>query len=391
MQYVDQLELSGKKVFIRCDLNVPLDNNGNIADDMRIRAALPTISFARGAGAKVILASHLGRPKGKRVEEFSLRPVAKRLSELLNTEVKLAPDCIGDEVKALVEKLGPQDVLLLENLRFHEGETNNDLDYAKELAMLADVYVNDAFGTAHRAHASTAGITNFIKEKAGGFTMKKEMDYFTKAFDNPERPLVAIFGGAKISTKMAAIKHVAKTADKIIVGGAMANTFIAADGHEIGKSLYEADEFSAITDIRGAVANSGCELLLPTDFVVAQEFKAGVDTAVVGVAGISSSQMALDIGPETLESFKSALNDAKTIVWNGPMGAFEIDEFSSGTYGIVDALCQSKALTVVGGGDTDLALHNRHAFDKVDYVSTGGGAFLKLLEGAELPAIKALS
>lgn len=390
MKYINQLNLNGKQVFIRADLNVPFDEAGNIADELRIKESLPTIQYALEAGASVVLASHLGRPKGKPDMKYSLRPVGLRLAELTGRRVVFAPDCVGEETKALADQLKPGEVLLLENVRFHPEEEANDVNFAKQLAEMADVYVNDAFATAHRAHASTAAMAAFFKEKAGGFTMKNELEYFNKALSNPERPLIAIFGGAKVSTKMDAIRNVAKKADGIIIGGAMANTFFAAQGRSVGTSLFEPEQLKNAHEIETELKSSGCALHLPVDAVVAAEMKAGVTTEICDIASIPSTKKMLDIGPKSIEAFQRALSSAKTIVWNGPMGAFEIDEFSAGTYAIVDALANSKALTVVGGGDTDLALHKRHAMEKMSYVSTAGGAFLELLEGKILPAVEAL-
>ncbi len=390
MRYIDELNLQGKTVFIRADLNVPFDKNGGIADDNRILASIPTIDFALKAGAKVVLASHLGRPKGERNPTMSLKPVAKRIHELTKAPVIMAEDCVGQEVQSQAAALKVGEILLLENLRFHKEEEKNDMQFAEQLAALADVYVNDAFATAHRAHASTAGMTKHFKEKAGGFTLKSELEYFKKAFENPARPLVAIFGGAKVSTKMAAIRNVGKRADSILIGGAMANTFFVADGLSVGKSLFEPQEVENARAIKAELQASGCRLLLPTDVVVAAELKGGVPTSIVPINQIGSELMALDIGVESIKQFISALDGAGTIIWNGPMGAFETEEFSSGTYRLVDALVASSALTVVGGGDTDLALHRAHAFDKMDYVSTAGGAFLELLEGKTLPGVAAL-
>lgn len=389
MKYIDELDLKGKRVFIRSDLNVPFDNKGSISNDNRIRASLPTIEHARDAGARVIVTSHLGEPKQKD-ERFSLKPVAARLGELLGSKVIMAPDCIGPEVEKLVQALAPGEVLVLENPRFHGGEKKNDPDFAKQLAQLADVYVNDAFASCHRAHASVAGIADYVQEKAGGFILKSELGYFNKAFADPERPFIAVFGGAKVSTKMKAIKNVGTRADKIIVGGAMANTFFAAMGYGVGKSLYEQQEIPTAQEAEEWLRSNNCELFLPLDVVVAPELKSGVPTKVVPVNAIPEDMLALDIGPQTIKLFADALQDAKTIIWNGPMGAFETEEFSAGTYGVVDALAASPALTVVGGGDTDLALERRHAMEKMDYVSTAGGAFLTLLEGSPLPGVLAL-
>ena len=389
MKYIDQLQLEGKTVFVRADLNVPLDENGKIAEETRIKATVPTVKYALDHGAKVVLASHLGRPKGKDASQ-SLKPVAARLQELLGVPVTMAEDCIGPEVEAQAKALKPGSVLLLENLRFYKEEEKNDPAFAEKLSKLAEVYVNDAFATAHRAHASTAGMVPFMKICAGGFTLKDELEYFKKAFANPERPFVAVFGGAKVSTKLDAIKNVGTRANRIVLGGAMANTFFAADGLQVGKSLHEPDLLGTARETKKFLSEKGCELILPVDVVVASELKSGVPTKIVDIDKIPPDMMALDIGPKTVELFAGALADAKTIIWNGPMGAFETPEFASGTFAIVDLLCESKALTVVGGGDTDLALHQKHAFDKMDYVSTAGGAFLCMLEGAPLPAVEAL-
>ncbi len=389
MRYIDELQLENKRVFIRADLNVPLDDNGQIAEETRITASLPTIKKALAGGGRVIVASHLGRPKG-RDASASLKPVAERLAKHLGIPVTLADDCVGDSVKAKVNTLKVGDVLLLENLRFHKEEEKNDPAFAAQLAELADVYINDAFATAHRAHASTAGMVNLVKEAAGGYTLKDELSFFAKAFENPERPLVAIFGGAKVSSKITAIKNVGTRANRIILGGAMANTFFAADGLSVGKSLYEPEHLDTARDTKKFLAEHGCELVLPVDVVVASEMKSGVATKIVPISAIPSDMMALDVGPKSVELFGNTISDAKTIIWNGPVGAFEIDEFAAGTFGLIDKLIDSKALRVVGGGDTDLALHKRHALDKMSYVSTAGGAFLCLLEGELLPAVEIL-
>ena len=389
MKFIDQVDLKNKTVFIRADLNVPLDDAGEITDETRITASVPTIKFALDAGAKVIVASHLGRPKGREAGS-SLAPVAAKLAQHLKVQVTLADDCIGPEVERQANALKQNEVLLLENLRFHKEEEKNDPKFAEALSKLAEIYVNDAFATAHRAHASTEGMVKFVKVAVGGFTLKDELGFFAKAFDAPERPLIAIFGGAKVSTKIGAIKNVGARANRIILGGAMANTFFAADGLQVGKSLYEPEFLELARETRKFLAEKGCELVLPVDVVVAAEFKGGIPTSIVAIDAIPAQSMALDIGPKSVEVFKAAMSDAKTIIWNGPMGAFEIDEFAAGTYGIVDALISSPALTVVGGGDTDLALHKRHAMDKMGYVSTAGGAFLCLLEGELLPAVEAL-
>ncbi len=390
MKYIDQIDLNKKTVFLRADLNVPLDENGKISDETRIKATLITLEYALKQNAKVILCSHLGRPKGKDPKQ-SLKPVAERIAQLLKINVEFANDCIGEETEKKVKDLKFGEVLLLENLRFYKEEEENDIEFAKKLARLAEVYVDDAFAVSHRAHASLVGMVPLMKTAAAGFTIKNEMEYFSKAFDNPERPLIAIFGGAKVSGKITAIKNVGKRANKIILGGAMANTFFAAKGLEVGKSLYEADFIQIALDTEKELAQSGCQLILPSDVIIAAALKSGIETKTVDINKIPADMLALDIGPKSVELFKSALADAKTIIWNGPMGAFETPEFASGTFAIVDILSSSKALTVVGGGDTDVALHQKHAFDKMSYVSTAGGAFLCLLEGKELPAVKALN
>jgi phosphoglycerate kinase len=390
MQYIDELQLSGKKVFIRADLNVPLTESKEVADDTRLHASLKTINFVLEHGGKVILASHLGRPKGKFVEELSLKPIAVRLKQLISKNVIMAPDCVGEEVREIIDSSEKDEIILLENLRFHEEEEKNDISFAMKLASLADVFVNDAFATAHRAHASNNGITAFIKEKCAGFTVRDELNYFKKAFENPEKPLVVIFGGAKVSTKIGAIESVGYIADKIIIGGAMAHTFLASEGMYLGSSLYEPSEIENANAIKELLAQEKCELLMPVDLLVARKNEQGVQTKVVWVDEIEEGWLALDIGPVTIDNFINALDGAKTIVWNGPMGAFENETFSAGTYKIAEALAASSALSIVGGGDTNLALHRCNVFDKMDYVSTGGGAFLALLEGEELPGIEAL-
>lgn len=390
MKYVDQLNLAGKRVLIRVDFDVPISNQGTVADDTRIRAALPTIEAVLKLSGKVILAAHMGRPKGKRVESLSLRTVQKHLAKLLDKTVQIADDCVGEEVKQKVAQMQKGDILILENLRFHAEEEKNDPTFSQQLASLADVYVNDAFATSHRAHASTAGVCAFFKEKGAGFNIKRELEYFHKAFDNPARPLVAIFGGAKVSTKMAAIKNVAKRANKIIIGGAMANTFLVANEINVGKSLFEAEQVEVARACQAELKQSACALYLPVDAVVAKELKGGLPTKTVDVNAVEADYMILDVGPKTSNVFAEALQDAKTVIWNGPLGAFEIEEFSGGTFSMIDTLTDLDALTVVGGGDTDRALHERNAFDKMGYVSTAGGAFLELLEGKTLPALAAL-
>ncbi|OHB91917.1 MAG: phosphoglycerate kinase, partial [Planctomycetes bacterium RIFCSPHIGHO2_12_FULL_51_37] len=375
----------------RTDYNVPLDEHGNITDDTRIRATLPTINYLLDGGAKIIIASHFGRPKGGRTPEFSLRPVVKRLSRLLDKEVIFVEDCIGKKVKEIVDKMKPQDVVLLENLRFHVGEEKNDPEFAKALGSPYDVFIQDAFGNCHRNHASMVGITGCVPVSAAGFLVKKEIDYFEKAVNNPLRPVTAILGGAKVSDKIKIVRNLAERVDKIIIGGAMAFTFLKAQGHEIGKSLVEEDMIGEVNSILKKAVASGIKFYLPVDFVVAERFAADAETKIVTYQEIPANWYGLDIGPASTSLFLEAINNSKTILWNGPMGAFEMDAFSRGTYAMVEAIAKSHALTIVGGGDTDVALHKAGETHSVSYISTGGGAFLRLLEGTELPGIAALT
>jgi phosphoglycerate kinase len=387
---IDQLDLSGKRVLIRVDFNVPLDKAGNITDDTRIKAVLPTIRLAREGGAKTILLSHLGRPKGKAVPEMSLSPAAKRLSSLLGKDVPFVPDCVGEGAEKAVAAMRPGDVLLLENVRFHPGEEKNDEGFGKRLAALCDVYVNDAFATAHRGHSSNVAVTRFVKEKAAGLLMKDEIAYFEKALVSPARPLAAVFGGAKISGKIEAINNVIGKVDKILIGGAMANTFFAAQGYELGNSLYEAEMVEMAGTVLANATVRKVKLYLPVDVVVADRLDASAYSKVVPTPEIPVGWTAADIGPATSLLFREALQDAKTIVWNGPLGAFEFAPFANGTHSIMRTLAESNAITIVGGGDTDTALHKAGLFSRMSYVSTGGGAFLELLEGKRLPGIVAL-
>jgi phosphoglycerate kinase len=387
---IDQMELSGKRVLIRVDFNVPMDKAGNVTDDTRIQAALPTIRQAAMGGAKTMLLSHLGRPKGKKVPEMSLAPAAKRLSAILGKEVPFVPDCIGDVVEKAADSMRPGDVLMLENVRFHPGEEKNDEEFGKKLADLCDVYVNDAFATAHRGHASNVAITKFVKEKAAGLLMKNEIAYFEKALVDPARPLVAIFGGAKISGKIQAINNVLGKVDKILIGGAMANTFFAAQGYEVGKSLYEAEMLETAKQVLANAAGRKVKLYLPVDVIVADRLESSAATKAVPVPEIPAGWLAADVGPATSLLFKEAIQGAKTIVWNGPLGAFEMGPFANGTFSLMRALAESDAITIVGGGDTDTALHKAGLISRMSYVSTGGGAFLELLEGKRLPGIVAL-
>ena len=387
---IDELRLKGKRVFIRADFNVPLDDNLRITDDSRIRSTLATINYAIDEGAKVILASHLGRPKGKPDPRYSLAPVAKRLQRLLDKDVIFAPDCIGSQVENIVSKMKDGDVVLLENLRYHAEEEKNDEEFSKKLAGIADFFINDAFGAAHRAHASTVGITKFLPS-AAGFLMKKEIEYLKGVVDNPIRPFVAILGGAKVSGKIGVLEHLEDKVDKVIVGGGMAFTFIKAMGYEVGDSLVETEMIDTAQRIRKKLKTTGIKFYLPVDCVIAQSLEPGAETKIVPTLEIPKGWRALDIGPATVKLFSEALENAKTILWNGPMGVFEVDAFSRGTYAIANSVADAYALTIVGGGDTDLAVHRAGVTNALSFISTGGGASLQLLEGKELPGIAALT
>lgn len=388
---IEDIDIKDKRVFIRVDFNVPLDEYGNISDDRRLRAVIPTINYATDRGAKVILGSHLGRPKGKVVPNLSLNLVLERLRRLLNNNVMMAEDCIGPETERLVEGLKKGDVLLLENLRFHKGEEDNDPEFAKALAKLADVYVNDAFGNSHRNHASMTGITKHLPFAVMGFLVKKEIGYFNKSLSNPIRPFVALLGGAKVSGKIGVISNLVEKVDKVLIGGGMAFTFLKSIGIEVGKSLVEDKMLDEVINTRKKAEEKNVKFYLPMDFVVAERFDAKAETKVVPYQEIPSDWIALDIGPATTTLFSEALQNAKTIIWNGPMGAFEMDAFSRGTYAMVHAIANSYALTIVGGGDTDVAIERAGESDKISYISTGGGAFLQLLEGKELPGVSSLN
>ncbi|MFO7665510.1 MAG: phosphoglycerate kinase [Desulfobacterales bacterium] len=390
MKTIRDVDISGKRVFVRVDFNVPLDDNQKITDDTRIRFVIPTLKYAIDNKAKLIIASHLGRPKGKVAPKYSLAPVLKSLGSYLGKEVKMAPDCIGPEVTALVSSMSDGDVLLLENLRFHPEEENNDDAFGKELALLCDVYVNDAFAVSHRANASVAAITGHAPVSVAGFLLQKELEYFQKAMMNPERPLVAVIGGAKVSTKLAALENIIQRVDKLLIGGAMANTFLKSQGIDVGGSKIEENLVDVAASIMNKASKKGVKLYLPVDLVTADTFDPGAVTKIVPVNEIPAGWMALDIGPETSLLFQEAINDARTIIWNGPLGAFEMDAFSKGTMAMVHGIANSQALTIVGGGDTDLAVHKAGEADRITFISTGGGAFLELLEGKELPAVSAL-
>ncbi|MEN6474608.1 MAG: phosphoglycerate kinase [Syntrophaceae bacterium] len=387
---IKDLDMAGKRVLIRVDFNVPLDEALNITDDSRIRAALPTIKFAVDAKAKVILMSHLGRPKGKVVKSQSLMPIARRLSELLGISVNMAPDCIGPDVKAMVAELKPGEVLMLENLRFHNEEEKNDPAFAKELASLADCYVNDAFATAHRAHASTHGVCEFIREAVAGFLMLEEVLNIEKALKDPKRPMAAVVGGAKVSGKLEILENLLDKVDKLIIGGGMAFTFVKALGQEIGKSLVENDLIDTARTVMEKAKAKGVKLYLPVDCVCAAEPKEDAPSSILTIQELRADSMGLDIGPASEALFAEALSDCATIIWNGPMGMFEIPAFASGTMTIARTIAASKGLTIVGGGDTDAALHKSGVYDKVSFVSTAGGAFLEMLEGKVLPGVAVL-
>ena len=389
---IDQLDLAGKRVFIRVDFNVPLDDQGRVTDDARIRAALPTIRYAMGKRAKVILASHLGRPKGDASDKdkFTLEPAAQRLSELLGEDVILADDCVGDGVKKAVADLPEGKVLLLENLRFHKGEEANDEGFCRELASLADVWVNDAFGTAHLAHASTAGMARFVKEKAGGFLIQKEVEYLGRVLAKPERPFVAILGGAKVSDKIKVLDNLISKADSVLIGGAMAYTFLAAKGVPVGRSRVEQDKLELARQILDKAKAKGVDFELPVDHVCATEPKETAERVVVNAQAIPDGLMGLDIGPTTLDRYRQRILAAKTVFWNGPMGLFEQKPWAEGTFGVAKAMAESPAITVVGGGDSAAAVEEAGLVSKMKHVSTGGGASLEFIEGRELPGVKIL-
>lgn len=382
---IKDLDLAGRRVFIRVDFNVPLANAGQeITSDKRIKASLPTIKYALEKGAGLVLASHLGRPKGKPNAEMSMKPVAKRLEELLGRPVVLAPDCVGPAVEALLP--APGGVLLLENLRFHAEEEGNDPAFSAQLAKLCDLYVNDAFGTAHRAHASTVGMIAFVKQAAAGLLMDKELEYLTMATQNPARPCVAILGGAKVSDKIEVIENMAKVVDKVLIGGAMAYTFLKSQGQPIGKSMVEDDKLDLA---RQLLARFGDKLVLPVDHVVAAEFKEGADNQTVEI--IPDDKMALDIGSKTVSNYEAIIAGAKTVIWNGPMGVFEKPPFDRGTMALARAVASSGAISVVGGGDSEKAIKTAGLSDKISHVSTGGGASLEFLSGQVLPGVAALT
>ena len=389
IRVVDQVELKGKRVFIRVDFNVPQDEKNNITDDTRILLSLPTIRFVSEASGKVILASHLGRPKGKRDPKFSLAPVAERLSQLLDKKVDLATDCIGEEVEKQIGGMKEGEVLLLENLRFHPEEEKNEGAFSKALASLCDVYVNDAFGAAHRAHASTEGMTRFVKIVAAGFLMMKEVESLEKALLNPKKPYVAILGGAKVSDKIGVIQNLLDKVNTLLIGGGMAYTFLKAEGFQVGKSLVEEDQIGFSHNLLEK-AKGKIKFLLPSDHIAAERMDIQAKREIVRNDKIPSGWVCLDIGPETVKTFSEEIKSAKTIVWNGPMGVFEMEPFSKGTFAMAKAIANSSAFSVVGGGDSVAAVNQAGVSDRISHISTGGGASLEFLEGKKLPGIEAL-
>ena len=384
---VKDLDVQGKKVLVRVDFNVPLDDQQNITDDRRIVSALPTIRYLLDHGAAVILMSHLGRPKGQVQPEYSLGPVATRLSELLAQPVRMVPDCVGPDVQAAVAAMNPGDVVLLENLRFHNEETKNEPEFARQLASLADLYVNDAFGTAHRAHASTEGVTHYLPA-AAGFLMEKELDFLGKAVESPEHPFVAILGGAKISDKIGVIDNLLGKVDKLIIGGGMANTFLKAQGYAVADSLVEDD---SLDSARTLLKQGQNKLILPVDVVVADGFANDAQKQVVKIDAVPAGWRILDIGPDTVKLFSDLLTTAKTVVWNGPMGVFEFPEFAKGTFALAHTLANIQAVTIIGGGDSAAAIEQAGLADRITHISTGGGASLEFLEGKTLPGVAALA
>ncbi|HHG75314.1 MAG TPA: phosphoglycerate kinase [Persephonella sp.] len=388
---LEDVDVTGKRVFVRVDYNVPLDEHGNIVDDVRIRETIPTINYLIDRNAKIILASHLGRPKGERNPKFSLYPVAKRLERLLEKEVRFLPDCVGKDVEETVKSMKEGEVVLLENLRFHKGEEENDPEFAKALASLADIYVVDAFGTCHRKHASMYGIKDYIQPVVMGFLLERELKYFEKALVNPQRPVVAFIGGSKVSSKLGVITHLLEKVDKIFIGGAMAFTFLKSQGYDVGSSLVEEDMFSEANSVIEKAKNLGVKFYLPVDFICGQAVSEQTPVIEVAWQEIPKGWLGLDIGHASVTLIKEILKDAQTIIWNGPMGVFEIDKFKFGTFSLAHAIAESPALSIAGGGDTDYAIHKAGVVDNISYISTGGGAFLKLLEGKQLPCLEAIT
>ena len=386
---VKDINLKGKKVLVRCDFNVPMDENQNITDNTRIIAALPTIQYLLDNDCKLILCSHLGRPKGEFKPEFSLKPVAKELSRLLGKEVIMAEDVVGKDAKAKAETLEPRQILLLENVRFHKEETDNDLTFAKELASLAEIYVNDAFGAAHRAHSSTAGVAEFLPA-VSGFLIEKELKFLGNAITNPERPFVAILGGAKVSDKIGVIDSLLEKVDTLIIGGGMAYTFFKAQGYEVGNSICELDKLDLAKNLMKKAEEKGVKLLLPIDTKIGKEFKSDTESKTVAYTEIPAGWEGFDIGEKTIKMFSEEIKKAKTVVWNGPLGLFEFDQFAIGTNSIAKVLAEIDATTIIGGGDSAAAVKKAGLEDKMTHISTGGGASLEFLEGKKLPGIECL-
>lgn len=386
-------DLEGKRVFVRADLNVPLDKSLNVTDDTRIRAAIPTLKYLLDNGAKVLLTSHLGRPKGGPEDKYRLTPVVDKLNKYLGTPIKKTNDCVGPEVEAAVKDMKNGELLLLENVRFYKEEEKNDSEFAKKLAANADLYVNDAFGTAHRAHASTEGVTKFLKPNVAGLLLEKELEFLDGAVSQPKRPFVAIVGGSKVSSKITVVESLLNKVDKLIIGGGMIFTFYKARGLSVGSSLVEDDQLELAKKLEKIAKDKGVELLLPTDVIVADKFDANANTQTVKIDAIPEGWMGLDIGPDSLKTFQDALADAKTVVWNGPMGVFEFDKFAAGTIGVANTLAglgPKGAITIIGGGDSVFAVEKAGVADKMTHISTGGGASLELLEGKVLPGVAAL-
>jgi phosphoglycerate kinase len=386
---VRDVDVAGKTALVRVDFNVPLDKRGHVTDATRIEAALPTIRYLQEQGAKVVLMSHLGRPDGKVVESMRMAPAAAELQRLLGQPVKTAPDCVGPEVEKLVKGLKPGEVLLLENLRFHPEEEANDPQFAKQLASLGDIYVNDAFGTAHRAHASTEGVAHYLTAVAG-FLMQKELDALGGIIENPQRPLAAIIGGAKVSSKIKVLQNLLDKVDVLLIGGGMANTFLKAKGYNVGKSLLEEDKVQVASDLMKQAQDKGVELGLPIDVVAAAKFEPDSETKIVDADSVPEDWTIVDIGPKTVEEFRALLLPAKTVFWNGPMGVFEMPSFASGTKAIAEILSKLEATTIVGGGDSVAAVEQMGYADRMSHISTGGGASLELIEGRTLPGVTAL-
>lgn len=390
VRFIDEISFQGKKVLMRVDFNVPLDEHGEVADDNRIRAALPSIRHILSKGGRLILCSHLGRPGGKPTAEFSLKPAARKLAELLAAEVPVAPDCVGPEVTTMVNKLKDGELLILENLRFHAEETKNGPDFAQAMASMVEAYVNDAFAVSHRRHASIVSIPRLLPERAAGFLIQREIKYFKQAVDSPARPLTGIIGGAKVSSKLQILENLLDQVDRLIIGGAMANTFLKAKGLNMGASLIEADLLETTKTLLDRAEHQGIKVYLPVDSVIARELSEASPTKTLAVEDISDDWMALDIGPASSRCFSEALKNAKTIIWNGPLGAFEFAPFSHGTFATARAVGRGTALSIIGGGDTGLAVQQAGEAGNMSYISTGGGAFLYFLSGRELPGLSAL-